>query len=92
MNFIDLFENNFKVVLPEIYLITALLFLLMYGVVFSTSLTYNLPIITRGIAWLSIQTLFIALLLVLNNPIDHLVIFHGTLVHDFFTSMVKVFY
>jgi NADH:ubiquinone oxidoreductase subunit 2 (subunit N) len=91
MNFIDLFENNFKVVLPEIYLILALHFILMYGVVFSTSLTYNLPIVTRGIGWLTIQTLFIALLLVVNNPIDQLVIFNGTLVHDFFTSMVKVF-
>jgi len=91
MNFIDLFENNFKVVLPELYLVFALHFLLMYGVVFSTSLTYNLPIVTRGVAWLTIQTLFITLLLVLNNPIDHLVIFHGTLIHDFFTSMVKVF-
>ena len=91
MNFLDLFENNFKVVLPEIYMVLALSFLLMYGVIFSTSLKYNLPIITRGVAWLSIQTLFIALLLTLNNPIDHLVIFHGTLVHDYFTTIVKIF-
>ena len=91
MNFLDLFENNFKVVLPEIYMMLALSFLLMYGVIFSTSLKYNLPVITRGVAWLSIQTLFITLLLTLNNPIDHLVIFHGTLVHDYFTTIVKIF-
>ena len=91
MDFFDLFENNFKVVLPEIYIVLALMFLLMYGVIFSTSLTYNLPVITRGLAWLTMQTLFIALLLTLNNPIDHLIIFHGTLVHDYFTTIVKIF-
>ena len=59
MDFFDLFENNFKVVLPEIYIVLALMFLLMYGVIFSTSLTYNLPVITRGLAWLTMQTLLI---------------------------------
>ena len=91
MTFLQLFENNFSTTFPEIFLVLAICLLLVYGVVFSTSLALNLPIMTRTMGWLSIQTLAIACLLVIYTPINEITLFNGVLYHDFFTRYVKIF-
>jgi hypothetical protein len=53
MSFIDLFANDFKILVPELYLFTIILILLSYGVIISTSQTLNYPIIQINVGWLS---------------------------------------
>jgi proton-translocating NADH-quinone oxidoreductase chain N len=91
MTFLQLFENNFSTTFPEIFLVLAICLLLVYGVVFSTSLALNLPVMTRTIGWLTIQILVIACLLVVYTPINEITLFNGVLYHDFFTRYVKTF-
>ena len=91
MTFLQLFENQFSTVFPEIFMVVSVNLLLIYGVFFSTSSARSLPIITRVMAWLSIQTLGITCLLVINTPIVELGLFNGVLYHDTFTRYVKVF-
>jgi proton-translocating NADH-quinone oxidoreductase chain N len=91
MTFLQLFENNFSTVFSELFLVFAICLLLVYGVVFSTSLAQGLPVMTRTMGWLSIQTLAIACLLVIYTPIEELSLFNGVLYHDYFTRFVKTF-
>jgi proton-translocating NADH-quinone oxidoreductase chain N len=91
MTFLQLFENNFSTAFSEMFLVFAICLLLVYGVVFSTSLAQGLPVMTRTMGWLSIQTLAIACLLVIYTPIEELSLFNGVLYHDYFTRFVKTF-
>jgi len=91
MSFLSLFDNHFSTTFPESFLLLAISLLLVYGVVFSTSLSQNLPVMTRSMGWLSILSLGIVCLLVLYTPSKELSLFHGVLYHDTFTRFVKVF-
>ena len=52
-----LFKNDFQSLFPEIFLVTAGILLLIYGVVFSTSKDKNYPLLLINISWLSLLTL-----------------------------------
>nr|YP_009446459.1 NADH dehydrogenase subunit 2 [Ancoracysta twista]ATY40947.1 NADH dehydrogenase subunit 2 [Ancoracysta twista] len=90
MNFFEIFENHFKAVLPELFLTTVIIYLLCYGIFYTSSKEYKYPILIRPIAWLSLQTFFISVLLTINNPFDFIVVFNNLLLVDSFTSSVKV--
>lgn len=89
MNFLTIFENDIKVLFPELFLTISILALLMYGVVYSTSSHHDNPIIIRTTGWLSIQVLFITILLTINNPIQNKVIMNNLLVTDYFGLVTK---
>ncbi|EFN50545.1 hypothetical protein CHLNCDRAFT_28998, partial [Chlorella variabilis] len=40
-----LFDNDFQLLFPEIFLVVAAIFLLVYGVIFSTSKNKNYPLL-----------------------------------------------
>jgi hypothetical protein len=61
MEFLSFFDNDFKVMIPELYLFTVTLLLLSYGVIYSTSKTHNYPIIQINVGWLSVFSLIITL-------------------------------
>ena len=82
-----LFDNDIQSVIPEIYLVIATLFLLVYGVFYSSSQTYPLLLITMS--WLSLLVCVFTFLLVINNPISNAHIFYNTLVIDDFTTFLK---
>ena len=46
---IDIFQNHFKAVLPELYFITAIIIILVYGVMYNPSVVYRFPILTKVI-------------------------------------------
>lgn len=91
MPFLKLFENDFTTLFPEAFLALALLGLLIFGVVYSTSFAHDLPVLTRPMGWLSIQALGLALLLVLWTPLPEASLLYGVLYHDLFTRWLKVF-
>lgn len=91
MNFFDFFGNDFLVVFPEIFIATVIVFLLSYGVIFSTSEYYKNPALAVNVSWLSFFTLAIAFLLCINNSLSSMVIFNNLLIVDPFTTLVKAF-
>jgi proton-translocating NADH-quinone oxidoreductase chain N len=90
MDFLTFFDNDFKILMPELYLFFATLILLSYGVLYSTSKILNYPIIQLNMGWLSIFSLTITLFLYLGNPITTMSAFNDLLIFDSFTSLMKV--
>ena len=89
MNFFNFFENDFIVILPELFISIAIIFLLSYGVVYSTSSSYKYPILSVNVSWLAFLVLFIAFLLSISNCLSSMVIFNNLLIVDSFTIFVK---
>ncbi len=90
MNFLNIFENDFKAIFPEMFLVIAILSLLTFGVIYSTATSYNRPIILNTISWLCIQSIVLTILLIVNNPLSSIVIFKGLLIVDNLTSFIKI--
>ena len=67
MNYISIFENNFKAIYPELYFVIALTIILLHGITCNPSAYYKYPILTSVIGWLSIQTLIITMTLAINS-------------------------
>lgn len=89
------FKNDFLAFFPEIFLILCTLFLLMYGVHYSTieskiDKQSNRPILTENIGYLSILTLIYTTVLTIHNPINTREIFFGGFIVDDFTFLFKM--
>jgi proton-translocating NADH-quinone oxidoreductase chain N len=85
-----LFDIDFQNLFPEIYLITIAIFLLVYGVIFSTLKSKNYPILLQNISWLTLLAFFYSILLLINNPVQNAVLMYNTLVIDDFTLFIKI--
>ena len=85
-----LFENDCLALFPELYLIVSTLFLLMYGVMVSTSEKYNHPLLMQNIGGLGLWSLGGTLLLILWNPVHQSILFYNTLILDEMTSFFKI--
>jgi len=85
-----LFDIDFQALFPEIFLISSGLFLLMYGVLLSTSGNRNYPVLIENMSWLILLTLSFGFLLIVNNPMHDAVLFYNTLVLDDFTKFIKI--
>ena len=91
MDFLYFFDNDFKMILPELFLFFGILLLLSYGCIYSTSRMYNFPIIQLNVGLLSTLCLFFTLLLLINSPLSSGVIFNNLLVIDAFSTTSKIF-
>ena len=76
-------------VFPELFLFVVISTLLLVGSSYSTSVSNGYPIMVKPIAWLALYSLFLALLLNLNNPVNSELLFSGSLLLDDVTSFVK---
>lgn len=90
MDFLVFFDNDFKSMMPELYLFVSILLLLSYGVVYSTSKVYNYPIIQLNVGWLSVLVLSLTLLLLISNPLHTVSAFNDLLIIDAFSTFVKI--
>jgi len=90
MDFLVFFDNDFKSMMPELYLFTSILLLLSYGVVYSTSKVYNYPIIQLNVGWLSVLVLSLTLFLLISNPLHTVSAFNDLLIIDAFSTFVKI--
>lgn len=101
---LSFFKNDFLAMFPEFFLVLCTLFLLMYGVHYSTveSKTRHLPmegpreakhlfrpILTENVGHLSLLTLLFTLLLLAHNPLNSREIFFGSFILDDFTLFFK---
>jgi NADH-quinone oxidoreductase subunit N len=83
---LNLFENHFNLILPELFLGIIGMLLLVYGVLLGT----RKSILTKNIIWLVVQTMFISILLIQNNNFGCWSIFNGTLKIDGIGCVVKI--
>ena len=104
MNFSIFFENNFKIIFPELFILISICFLLIYGVVYSSINQVNIlnfigtinnykkktPILLNNIVFLTIYSLIITLFLINNNPIIVMVGFNDTFIYNEFTNLIKI--
>nr|AKZ21152.1 NADH dehydrogenase subunit 2 [Prasiola crispa] len=84
-----LFENDFKAILPELFLVIAVILLLVYGVIYSTSSHNKYCLLLNNISMLSLLGLIFTFSLSKENFITHASIFYNTLVLDDFTYFLK---
>lgn len=89
LNFDLFFENHIKFFLPEIYIITISLFLLIVGVTMSNLRKYKYPYFVHEMSILSVVTLFFTLFLVLNASLNNAVIFNNLFIVDDFSIFFK---
>ena len=90
LDFSALFINDLKLVLPEIFLVTSILILMIHGVILTASSKYNYPIINKSFSWLSVLVLGLTLLLVCNTSLNFGVLFFGTFVYDDLSTFAKI--
>jgi NADH-quinone oxidoreductase subunit N len=90
MQNLEIFQNEFKEVFPELFFIIATLVLLMYGTLYSTSAIKKYPILTKTIGWIGIQILAIEGLLMLKKPETEGIHMWNALITDEFTILIKI--
>lgn len=100
-NFSYLFENDFLALFPEIFLFISTIFLLLYGVVLSTSKqngrdslgffpeVVDYPILVQNIGGLGLLSIGLTFCLLCHNPIEQSLLFYNTLIIDDFTFFFK---
>lgn len=83
-----IFDNDLKAALPELFLVMSCLFLLLYGVIWSTSMERRYPLMLRNVNWLSLLALGLTVVIAANNPISNGVFFY----HTFLVSHITTFF
>jgi proton-translocating NADH-quinone oxidoreductase chain N len=89
-HFLRLFDNDLLALCPEIFLLSAAVFLLMYAVIASTLPSQDYPVLIRHIAWLSMMSMGVTCLLVLHNPVSTMLVMYNSLIIDQFSTFLKV--
>jgi NADH-quinone oxidoreductase subunit N len=84
------FENDLKVVLPELFLVICSLGLIVYGVVLSTSRANNYPVLISQMSWLVQLSLAWTIVLILSNPWTHSTVLSNSFIVDSGTTFFKV--
>jgi proton-translocating NADH-quinone oxidoreductase chain N len=84
-----LFDIDLQALLPEVFLSVTGCCLLLYGVVLSTQVTHQYPLLMINMSWLTLLGFFYTLLLVVNMPLHTVHVLYNTLVIDDFTQWVK---
>jgi len=84
------FFNDIKTIIPELFLITSVLGLIIYGSILAVSSSNKYPLLTRNISWLSVLVLSFTLLLTYNNMVETGAIFTGTFIIDDLSNYSKM--
>lgn len=89
MDFSILFNNDLKVILPELFLATSVLALIIHSVIIATNSKYNYPLINRSVSWLSVFILILTFIVLCNNTITFYSIFNNIFIHDNLATFSK---
>jgi len=91
MDFSSIFTNDIKIILPEIFIVSSILVLIIHGVLLTASSVYNFPLINKSVFYLSVLILIFTLLLLYNNPILFRLIFNNIFIFDDLAFFAKGF-
>jgi NADH-quinone oxidoreductase subunit N len=82
MNFSLIFINDIKIALPELFLVTSILVLIIHGVILTVDQKNNYSFINKSISWVSILILLLSSLIILNNPLTSSTFFNNIFIND----------
>lgn len=85
-----LFDNDFLALIPEIFLVSTGIFLLIYGCILSTSSRLNYPLLSVSMCWYTSLAFFYTILLIYQSPLNNATLLYNTLVIDDFTQFLKI--
>ena len=85
-----LFDDDFKGISAELFLLAAAHILLLYGVVVTTWAEKKYPILLKNISYIASVSLLMTLLLFLTNPINHGIFLYHTIILDSLTDFFKI--
>jgi hypothetical protein len=71
MNYSAIFVNYIELASPKLFLSTSVLILIINGVILAVDKQNNYSHINKSILWLSIVTLILSYLIILNNPLTN---------------------
>ena len=89
MAFFDLFNHNFKLFLPELFILLTGIFILFLGAFIINIRRYKYPYLVKELHYLIIFIFTISFFLLVNNPIRNFIIFNNLLIIDDFSSSIK---
>jgi NADH-quinone oxidoreductase subunit N len=84
------FENNIKLVLPELFLCSSIIGLLFFGSFVSLSRSYRYPLVATNVGYLLILALLLTLILVIHNPLVSGSVFNGVFIVDGLSTVAKI--
>jgi NADH-quinone oxidoreductase subunit N len=84
------FENNIKLVLPELFLASSIMGLLFFGSFVSLSRSYRYPLVATNVGYLLILALMLTLSLVIHNPLVAGSVFNGVFIVDGLSTVAKI--
>jgi NADH-quinone oxidoreductase subunit N len=93
MSFTLFFESDIIAIFPEIFLSVAILFLLVFGVIYTqeNEAQANSSVsLTATVAWLSILSIILTLFLLINQPFSSIILLKNLLVQDPLTFFIKI--
>jgi hypothetical protein len=88
-DFLLISENHLKMFLPEIFLTTSILVLILYVSLLVTSRRLGYPLLSRTLSKLCMLVLFLTFILLLNNPIIEMIVYQNTFIFDELSLNVK---
>ena len=91
MFFEEIFKNNFEFLLPEFFLTTILLILLLFGVFYKNDQKNQDILILKNLNTIIIYLLSIILILILNIQNCSVSLVNGLLIINNFTQFIKIF-
>jgi NADH-quinone oxidoreductase subunit N len=83
---IKYFQNDFKFILPELFLSLSILVIILSGIFFKSEKNDTI----KSLSWLSIQFFLIGVVLLYFNPFNNNIIFSGMLIINNLTSILKI--
>jgi NADH-quinone oxidoreductase subunit N len=84
------FEKDLKFLLPEFFLVTSVLIIILYGSIYSVSKKQNFPLINISTCCASLLTLASTAVLVFSTKDVSSILFNGTFVCDVLTQNTKL--
>nr|BCT02602.1 NADH dehydrogenase subunit 2 [Medakamo hakoo] len=84
------FENDFKVILPELFLVSCTLGLIVYGVVLSTSKEHNYPLLVPQMIWMTQLSLAWTIILYITSPWTNCAVLSQSFLVDYGTTFFKI--
>ena len=89
MRFLDLFENSFHVLFPELFLAGVTTVLLLFGAICSTSKAHGYPLLLENVTCVALLSIVCAFFLTFHMPFFAELAFFKTFIVDEFTTALK---
>lgn len=90
MNIISNYYTNIIFMFPEILLMCSIIVLLIYGLLYTTSESHKYINLVKNIGYLSSFSLFLCLLLSIQNSLVSITLFNNVLIYTPFINFIKI--